>query len=117
MARNGATVSRHPARKPRQGERHERANEVLRWRGVYPDPQPALAPDALLLAAQRLGVDIGRALMVGDSMNDVGAARNAGCPVVAVPYGYNHGHDIHDARPDAVIDSIADLWALLKQAA
>ena len=80
-------------------------------------PNKKPAPDALLLAAQRLGVDIGRALMVGDSMNAVGAARNAGCPVVAVPYGYNHGHDIHDARPDAVIDSIADLWALLKQAA
>ncbi len=80
-------------------------------------PNKKPAPDALLLAAQRLGVEIGRTLMVGDSMNDVGAARNAGCPVVAVPYGYNHGQDIHDARPDAVIDSIADLWALLKKAA
>lgn len=41
--------------------------------------------------------------MVGDSRNDVGAARNAGCPVVCVPYGYNYGYDIRDARPDAVI--------------
>lgn len=71
------------------------------------------APDALLLAAQRLKVDIDRGLMVGDSVNDVGAARNAGCQVVCVPYGYNHGRDIREAHPDAVIDSIAELPALL----
>jgi phosphoglycolate phosphatase len=74
---------------------------------------PKPAPDALWLCAERLGVPIARGLMIGDSLNDVGAARNAGCPVVCVPYGYNHGHDIRDARPDAVIDSIAALPALL----
>ncbi len=76
-------------------------------------PNPKPAPDILLLCAERLGVPITQGLMVGDSLNDVGAARNAGCPVVCVPYGYNHGYDIRDARPDAVIDSIADLPALL----
>ena len=76
-------------------------------------PNPKPAPDALLLCAERLGVSITQGLMVGDSLNDVGAARNAGCPVVCVPYGYNHGYDIRDAQPDAVIDSIADLPALL----
>jgi phosphoglycolate phosphatase len=79
-------------------------------------PNKKPAPDALLLTAQRLGVDISRVLMVGDSMNDVGAARNAGCPVVAVPYGYNHGDDIRDAKPDAVIASIAELGDLLRKA-
>ncbi|MFO1421871.1 MAG: HAD-IA family hydrolase, partial [Candidatus Competibacteraceae bacterium] len=78
-------------------------------------PNPKPAPDALLLCAGRLGVPIRQGLMVGDSLNDVGAARNAGCPVVCVPYGYNHGYDIHDAQPDAVIASIADLPALLSQ--
>ncbi|HOW76643.1 MAG TPA: phosphoglycolate phosphatase [Candidatus Competibacteraceae bacterium] len=76
-------------------------------------PNPKPAPDALLLCAERLSVSITQGLMVGDSLNDVGAARNAGCPVVCVPYGYNHGYDIRDAQPDAVIDSIADLPALL----
>ena len=41
------------------------------------------------------------------------AARAAGCPVVAVPHGYNHGRDIGDDSPDAVIDSIAVLARLL----
>jgi phosphoglycolate phosphatase len=80
-------------------------------------PKPKPAPDALLLCAERLGVPIHQGLMVGDSVNDVGAARNAGCPVVCVPYGYNQGRDIRDARPDAVIDSIAELPALLRQTA
>lgn len=78
---------------------------------------PKPAPDALLLSAERLGIPIRHGLMVGDSLNDVGAARNAGCPVVCVPYGYNHGQDIRAAQPDAVIASIADLPALLGKAA
>lgn len=75
------------------------------------NPKPA--PDALLLCAERLGVPITHSLMVGDSLNDVGAARNAGCRIVCVPYGYNHGHDIRQAQPDAMIDSIEDLPHLL----
>jgi phosphoglycolate phosphatase len=75
------------------------------------------APDALLLAAERLGVVPSRMLMVGDSINDVGAARNAGCPVVCVPYGYNHGVDIATANPDRMIETIADVPALLLRAA
>jgi phosphoglycolate phosphatase len=75
------------------------------------------APDALLLAAERLGVGPSRMLMVGDSVTDVGAARNAGCPVVCVPYGYNHGVDIASAKPDRVVETIADVPALLMRAA
>lgn len=80
-------------------------------------PRPKPAPDALLLCAERLEVPVDRGLMVGDSLNDVGAARNAGCSVVCVPYGYNHGRDIREARPDVVIDSIAELPPLLNKAA
>ena len=50
---------------------------------------------------------------IGGPLAYLGAARNAGCPVVCVPYGYNHGQDIRDAQPDAVIESITDLPALL----
>jgi phosphoglycolate phosphatase len=89
--------------------------EVVLGGESAPNKKPA--PDALLMTAQQMQVQIDRVLMVGDSQNDVGAARNAGCPVVAVPYGYNHGADIHDARPDAVIQSIAELPSLLKKVA
>lgn len=72
-----------------------------------PDPMP------LLHAAEFFGAAPRRSLMVGDSISDVQAARAAGFGIVCVPYGYNHGHDIRDAEPDAVIDSLADLRDLL----
>jgi phosphoglycolate phosphatase len=79
------------------------------------DSLPAKKPDPLplLRAAEFFQVKPDRCLMVGDSVNDVQAARAAGFPVVAVSYGYNHGLDIRSAEPDAVIDSLGDLPALL----
>jgi phosphoglycolate phosphatase len=77
-------------------------------------PAKKPAPDALLLTAERMRVPIGDVLMVGDSRNDVLAARHAGCPVAAVPYGYNHGEDIRAAQPDVVIDSLDRLPTLLR---
>ena len=68
-----------------------------------PDPMP------LLYAAEKLAELPEDCLMIGDSMHDVKAARNAGFQVVCVPYGYNHGHDIREAKPDLVIDSLAEL--------
>ncbi|NOY73224.1 MAG: phosphoglycolate phosphatase [Gammaproteobacteria bacterium] len=74
-----------------------------------PDPLP------LLYAAEKTGVLPAAALMVGDSVNDVTAARSAGFQVVCVPYGYNHGNDIRDAKPDAVIDDLSQLPDLLSK--
>ena len=61
-------------------------------------------PDAepLLTACRLLGVAPASALMVGDSENDVLAARAAGCPVVAVPYGYNAGQPASSLECDIV---------------
>ncbi len=79
---------------------------------VLPEKKPHPAP--LLHAASHCGQPIEQCLMVGDSQHDVQAARNAGCPVVAVSYGYNHGDDIRDAGPDAVIDRFEQLRSLLE---
>ena len=68
-----------------------------------PDPAP------LLLACERLGVAPRAALMVGDSKNDIDAARAAGCPVVAVDYGYNYGRPIAADQPDRVIADLREL--------
>jgi len=51
--------------------------------------------------------------MVGDSVSDVGAARAAGMPVVCVPYGYNDGQPVYGLPCDEVIESLAELPALL----
>ncbi len=65
-----------------------------------PDPLP------LLRTCEALGTAPQRTLMVGDSSNDARAARAAGCPVVLVSYGYNHGEPVSAAGPDAVIDRL-----------
>jgi len=53
-------------------------------------------------------------VLVGDSSNDVQAARAAGMPVICVTYGYNHGHDIRQSLPDAVVDSLTEVPPYLK---
>ena len=85
---------------------------------VSGDTTPKKKPDPLPLfyAAERLGVLPDESLMIGDSVNDVTAARQAGFQVVCVPYGYNHGQDIREAAPDAVIADLSELPALLRAA-
>ena len=72
------------------------------------DDAVAKKPDAapLLLAAARLMVTPARMLMVGDSVNDVTAARAAGCPVLVVPYGYNEGAPVQTLAADGIVDSL-----------
>lgn len=68
-----------------------------------PDPLP------LLKTCEALGVPPARTLMIGDSVNDAQAARGAGCKVVLVGYGYNHGEPIESAGADRVIGRIDEL--------
>ena len=65
-----------------------------------PDPLP------LLETCRALGSAPQATLMVGDSSNDAQAARSAGCPVVLVAYGYNHGEPVAAASADAVVERI-----------
>ncbi len=71
-----------------------------------PDPMP------LLHACEHFSIPPQHSLMLGDSVSDVKAARAAGFDIVCVSYGYNHGNDIRDAHPDAVIDSFVELKGL-----
>ena len=73
-----------------------------------PDPLP------LLMACQHLGTEPARTWMVGDSSNDAQAARAAGCPVLLVSYGYNHGQPVREVDADAFTDSLATVaWEQL----
>ena len=73
-----------------------------------PDPLP------LLSTCAALGTLPARTLMIGDSSNDAQAARAAGCPVLLVTYGYNHGAPVRAVDADGFLDSLADLPALLQ---
>ena len=73
-----------------------------------PDPMP------LLHGAEFFNVKPENAMMLGDSVSDVKASRAAGFQIVCMSYGYNHGVDIRESNPDAVIDSMAELQGLLE---
>ena len=79
------------------------------------DSLPRQKPDPLPLqhACRHFGITPDHGILIGDSRNDVEAARAAGMPVICVPYGYNHGHDIRESQPDAVVGSLADLGSYL----
>ena len=66
-------------------------------------------PMPLLHAAQLMGIEPENALMIGDSRSDVKAARAAGFNIFCMTYGYNHGEDIRDYHPDAVMNSFLEL--------
>ena len=70
-----------------------------------PDPLP------LIETCRALGSVPARTLMVGDSSNDAQAARAAGCPVVLVSYGYNHGEPVYGVDADGVVDRIDQLFS------
>ncbi len=73
-----------------------------------PDPLP------LIKTCEALGSPPAATLMVGDSSNDARAARAAGCPVILMTYGYNHGEPVHGVDADGFADSLADVAASLK---
>ncbi len=79
-------------------------------------PQKKPDPAPLLHVAKHFGVSPDKSLMIGDSVSDVKAARAAHFQIICMSYGYNHGMDIRDAHPDAVIDSMAELEGLLESA-
>ncbi|MCE2999679.1 MAG: phosphoglycolate phosphatase [Betaproteobacteria bacterium] len=84
---------------------------------VSGDTLPRKKPDPmqLLHACERFGVAPARMLMVGDSGNDVQAARAAGCPVFCVPYGYNEGHDVQSLDVDAIVGALTDCIPLIQK--
>lgn len=70
-------------------------------------------PAPLLHACNTLGTTPGETPMIGDSINDMQAARAAGCPALCVPYGYNEGGDVRSLDCDAIVASLDDAVALL----
>lgn len=76
-----------------------------------PDPLP------LIKTCEALGSPPSRTLVIGDSSNDAAAARAAGCAVVLVTYGYNHGQDVRAVDCDGFLDSLEEAgdWIIRRQ--
>lgn len=71
---------------------------------AFPHKKPH--PEPLLQTCAALGCLPQHTLMVGDSSNDAQAARAAGCPVVLMTYGYNHGEPVSGLDVDGVLDRL-----------
>jgi phosphoglycolate phosphatase len=83
--------------------------EVVFGGDAFPHKKPH--PEPLLNACAALGTSPAQTLMVGDSSNDAQAAHAAGCPVVLMSYGYNHGEPVRGLDVDGVYDSLdAIVW-------
>jgi pyrophosphatase PpaX len=72
-----------------------------------PDPEP------VRLGASLLGVDPARCVYVGDSPADIESGNGAGAGTIAATWGVACRDRLMAASPDAVIDDISELPALL----
>jgi phosphoglycolate phosphatase len=72
-----------------------------------PDPYP------LLKVCEDFGVLPRQVVAIGDSSNDAQAARAAGCRVLNVPYGYNHGQSIQEVDSDGIVSTLLDAAHLI----
>jgi len=79
------------------------------------DSLPKKKPDPLPLQQVCRDFDLAPASVVaiGDSSNDAEAARAAGCFVLTVPYGYNHGMPVQSINSDGIVDSLLDAAKLV----
>ncbi|MGL4315389.1 MAG: N-acetylmuramic acid 6-phosphate phosphatase MupP [Pseudomonas sp.] len=74
-------------------------------------------PEMLLLACQKIGVQPGEVLFVGDDARDIEAGRAAGCKTAAVTYGYIHPDDNPSHwGADVVVDHPLELRDVLDRA-
>lgn len=72
-----------------------------------PDPYPLLQVCKDFDALPR------HMVAIGDSVNDAQAARAAGCWVLNVPYGYNHGHPIQEVDSDGIVQTLLEAAELI----
>ncbi len=75
------------------------------------------APEAIVLAARRLGVEPVACWVIGDSANDVISAKAAGAVALVVPYGYREGFEVEALGADAVVSGIDEAARWITMAA
>ena len=73
------------------------------------------APDAFRAALQKLDAVPDQALVVGDTINDIQAARAVPMRIIAVESPYREPSELESAKPDYLIKSLTGLPALLEE--
>jgi len=88
---------------------HTSNDDILKL-GAKPKP----APDLARLLLERLGARAEESLVVGDTVFDLEMGRGAGCRTCGVTYGNQDRALLQTASPDALIDRMQDLPAVLR---
>jgi phosphoglycolate phosphatase len=65
-------------------------------------------PDQIFYVCKAFNIDPWEALLIGDSNTDILAAKNAGCYVFTVPYGYNQGLAIDESMIDIMLQDLSE---------
>ena len=76
-------------------------------------PQKKPHPLPMLTVCRDFELQPAQVVAIGDSSNDSQAARAAGCRVLTVPYGYNHGQPVHSIDTDGIVESLQDAAILI----
>jgi len=72
------------------------------------------SPEPLLYVCEKLNSLPSKSIMIGDSKNDIIAAKSAGIQSIAVSYGYNYGEDIRTYNPDITVNDFAEILEYIK---
>ncbi|MGD9180776.1 MAG: HAD family hydrolase [Desulfobacterales bacterium] len=72
------------------------------------------APDPLIACAQKLHVDSGKCVYIGDTRTDIKAGKAAGMKTVGVLTGFDDYDMLAKEGPDVIIDSIRNLTEVLE---
>ena len=70
-------------------------------------------PLPMLTVCNDFNLQPAQVVAIGDSSNDSEAARAAGCRVLTVPYGYNHGQPVQTIDTDGIVESLLDAANLI----
>jgi len=70
-------------------------------------------PTPLYQVMATFGLYHDQLLFIGDSKNDISAAKNAQCLTVGLTYGYNYGESIALSEPDYIFDDFEQILTLL----
>ncbi|TKB03688.1 phosphoglycolate phosphatase [Alteromonas portus] len=75
-----------------------------------PEKKPSALP--LLYTCEKLHISPAQCVMVGDSKNDILAAKAANIKSIGLTYGYNYGESIATYQPNWVLDNFSDILKL-----
>ncbi len=73
------------------------------------------SPVPLLRALEYFNINPDEAIMIGDSKNDILAAKNAGIKSIALTHGYNQGVDINEFKPDFIVHSLKEIKDIINE--